>query len=494
MKVETIDLKAVNEFDVVDIKIVDLDGEDRKRLLAGPSTCKFDDTFNYTTFNFKKGEFDIFEKQTDKYDLKIIVPGANINVHIWNKSQEIFPNGNDKNHYDVSKNEVKKIYLPENNYEKIRIERFGGEAFQRTIRVQSLYNKEVEIVDAYITDCVGGNVFSLLENPVTIPPYNPSDKTLFLDLNDASYNYYSELNDEAIINIVTKDITYSFCLSDEFENGKNVSDYNLEDNLTIKGDWQSLFPLGFVNINFTFNNKNIIVVRSDESNSSDSWVDIVEAYFTDENSGNKKQLISNPKTVYFHDRSQKIIIENINNFNDYYEACNGKIKFYFMTNVYNIEVRLYNDVTKFEPSGKSIDDYDLTNLSVNSDTEYWDIAKIEISDEKFLSFGIKETTYFSKPDIYVLDIWSEKFYNFDIADMFYTDENSENRYSIIDDPVTFDVVEASSLSGYHYQSTKYETNINIQRPSDTYYETCNNKIKLHIVTTYGVAILNLEGK
>lgn len=187
--------------------------------------------------------------------------------------------------------------------------------------------------------------------------------------------------------------------------------------------------------------------------------DLIDLYFTDDNGGNVRSVLDSPCTVRGK-KSDRFIYLVDNPDSSYYESCNQKVVFHFITNNESLAFRFYN----YEINGKSKESYDLSNnetkrvlfdetIKIKNATMRHFISKTE--DDRKIPFSISE---------------GEENGKIDIVDMYFANEGKENQKHLIDAPISLLIDNKGCC----------DVTFTFDFSFKPYYDSCNGIVNLYI--------------
>ncbi len=408
-------------------------------------------------------------------------------------------NGKKTRDYDTTNNVELAAYLgQEITYNGIHfnIEEYPEENNWR-LEVYST-NEEIKSYDVIeIYDCdLNGKLWSdYIMSPVTFQL--KSNKVAYYDLGHIHIGlfgfYRSEKDSYSFIDelrIIGENANLTFHLWRNgalISNGKTVNNYRCENNQVKSAPLDGCLKTTVKDSQFTLEAfylnkpyiKNTLCIQGFMAGKY--TVDIVEVYATDANDENRVNLMDKPSTMDFEKNSLYVAFLLNDVSKDYYELCNGNIRYHVVTNYFTGIFQNYDYLI----NGKTKSDYDLSDLldfygkgnteSINSVVadNMFDISKDNRFSTCYLFGFVVRDEVEGKIYASFNNGWTNciSIDSFDIIEVYFTnDENNEIKY-VLTTPITM----------HKYSNSEFRFVFDIDTKADDYYAFS----KLHFVTNLG---------
>lgn len=275
----------------------------------------------------------------------------------------------------------------------------------------------------------------------------------------------------SIIGILSSLFSCAFFKDDhDLLNGKHKSDYDLSQNIEVCEYIEEEAQVGDVSLSVSrFEGGHwgapvfSITVRSPSNNVD--FYDIVDVYCCDLDGYQIHNLLYNPITIPLVDNTYRytyVFDEKIEWIYDIYD----KFEIRVITENANITFHSWQNYNNINYSGLNVDDYD-TSSNIDFDKYLFSEEK---SDEDLFDINYQHIS-----GIYIGDLYCFEFLNVnclcDIVEIYLTDENNNNKVTLCDTPFR---VENHTIGL-----------IELTGPGKDYFDSIDNRYKIHIVTSEG---------
>ena len=507
----------IKKYDIVEAYLVDLQGEIKNVVIASPISFKFEYTGQEVFYDFDHIYCHSWSSFDSNYDeLRIIGENINFTYHLWDDLRD-YGNGKKVEDYNCRNNELIDGYCYEKFQTELNTHNIEVEAEVKNINnvefsdflqfnINVSTDEDVDLVQIYASDANNENKRVILDKPFTITKIDKPEKNVrtighdVFGIEDLSNEYYNLCNQNVRFHIVTNCFTLILQTYNHIVNGKTKDDYdlsNLEEYKTY-GNNNSIKNGGHVGIIedknteqqfleiYTFCDAESNMVRVTFINLERAIklnsLDIVEAYFSDEDGKSVKSCLDAPITLHrYFDASFYFNVDVGNEFEQYYALCKNNIVLHIVTDIFIIQIKLMNrrywDVTQY---GDFIDEPITSYSELKELPEVNAQDRFEFSEDEFIV--LTENTLMGLPYSYTFSYY-QKDYSWlsyptvDIFDIYFTDENGNNKMQCLDK-----VYRSSSYHG---------TLFNLLAPEYSYYLNNNKKVVLHLFTTWGNVAFHL---